>query len=128
MEYYFRKVIEMNSFEDAMEAVIEALRIQGFGLLSSIDMQVEFERRMDIDFRKYTILGVCNPLYAYEALQKDEEIGLLLPCNIVVQETARDGISVSISDPEVVMSVVGDPELEKIAEQLKNQLMKKQLL
>ena len=85
MEYYFSKTINA-SFDEAINRVTEALKTEGFGIVSEIRMHEKFKEKLDIDFKKYTILGACIPAYAYKALQVEDKIGTMLPCNVVVQE------------------------------------------
>lgn len=99
------------NFEQVKANVIEALKAQGFGVLTEIDLQKTLKQKLGVDFKPYQILGACNPHFAYRALSADEEIGLLLPCNVVLKQQA-DGVEVSIQDPEVMFSVV-DPEVQK---------------
>ena len=104
--------IKMNgTLEEVKPRVLEALKTQGFGVLTEIDVQKTLQQKLGVDFKPYLILGACNPRFAHRALSVDEEIGLLLPCNVVlIQE--RDGVQVSIQDPEVMFSVV-DEETRK---------------
>ncbi len=83
MEYYFSKIVNQN-FEEAIQSVTEALKIEGFGIVSTIDMQAKLKEKLNVDYRKYTILGACNPSYAYKTLMLEEKIGVMLPCNVVV--------------------------------------------
>jgi len=100
--------IKMNgTLEEVKPRVLEALKTQGFGVLTEIDVQKTLQQKLGVDFKPYLILGACNPRFAYRALSVDEEIGLLLPCNVVLKQE-RDGVEVSIQDPEVMFSVVDD--------------------
>ena len=108
-------------YEQAVEAVTEALKSEGFGVLTEIDVKATLKKKLDVDFRKYVILGACNPLLAHKALSTELEIGLLLPCNVIVYEEG-DGAVVSAIDPIAAMGVVGNPELESIAEQVNTKL------
>jgi uncharacterized protein (DUF302 family) len=104
--------IKMNgTLEEVKPRVLEALKTQGFGVLTEIDVQKTLQQKLGVDFKPYLILGACNPRFAYRALSVDEEIGLLLPCNVVLKQE-RDGVQVSIQDPEVMFSVV-DEETKK---------------
>jgi uncharacterized protein (DUF302 family) len=109
------------SYEQAIEAVKEALKSEGFGILTEIDMKVTLKKKLDADFRKYTILGVCNPPLAYKALQKELQIGLLLPCNVIVYEEGNGSV-VSAIDPVSAMSVVDNANLSPVAEQVRSKL------
>ena len=113
MSYYFTKTIE-GSFEDAIERVTESLKKEGFGVLTEIDVKATLKKKMDVDFRKYRILGACNPALANRALQADESIGLLLPCNVVVYED-DDGTVVSAIEP--LMMVDLSPGVQDIADE-----------
>jgi uncharacterized protein (DUF302 family) len=121
MEYYFSKIIN-GSFENAIEKVTDALKIEGFGILTEIDIKATLKEKLDVDFYNYTILGACNPPFAYEALKTENKIGLLLPCNVIVQELPDGKVEVSAVDPVQTMQAVGNPELKMIAEQVKAKL------
>ena len=99
------------TMEEVKVKVVEALKTQGFGVITEIDMQKTLQQKIGVDFKLYQILGACNPRFAYRALLVDESIGLLLPCNVVLKQ-AGDGVEVSIQDPEVMFSVV-DEETKK---------------
>lgn len=104
-----------------MERTREALKNEGFGVLTEIDMKAKLKEKLDKDFREYVILGACNPGFAYEALGNDLDIGLLLPCNVVVY-AGDSGTVVTAIDPEIAMSVTGDARLEPIAKQVGEKL------
>ena len=123
MSYYFDKKLEF-SYEKAMAKVIEELKKEGFGILTEIDVKETLKKKLNVDFRKYTILGACNPPFAYQALQAEEKIGLMLPCNVVVQETADGKIEVSAIDPVASMQAIGNPKLQEIAQQVRAKLKK----
>jgi uncharacterized protein (DUF302 family) len=95
------------SLEEVKSMVLPALKAQGFGVLTEIDVQKTMNQKLGVDFKPYLILGACNPHYAYRALSVDESMGLLLPCNVVLRED-QDGVTVSIQDPEVMFSVVDE--------------------
>lgn len=99
------------SMEEVKARVVEALKVQGFGILTEIDVQKTLKQKIGVDFKPYLILGACNPNFAHRALSTDEAIGLLLPCNVVLKQEI-DGVEVSIQDPEVMFSVV-DEETKK---------------
>ncbi len=109
------------SYEQAVAAVTEALKSEGFGVLTEIDVKATLKKKLDVDFRKYVILGACNPPLAHKALSTELEIGLLLPCNVIVYEEG-DGAVVAAIDPIAAMGVVGNPELESMAEQVNAKL------
>lgn len=113
--YGFKKNLEGISFSEAVTKTTTALNNEGFGVLTSIDVKATFKKKLDKDFRPYTILGACNPQLAFEALSADGEIGLLLPCNVVVQET-DSGAMVSVIDPVAMFSVVDNPNMAPIVD------------
>lgn len=105
------------NFETAIIRVTEALKAEGFGVLTEIDVQATFQKKLEIDFRPYKILGACNPVLAHRTLTAAPEVGLLLPCNAVVTQLAEGDCQVSIVDPLGMLGIVGRPELEPIAEE-----------
>jgi len=107
MAQYGMKIGLKGNLEEVKSRLLEVLKAQGFGVLTEIDVQQVMKQKLGIDFKAYQILGACNPHYAYRALSADEDIGLLLPCNVVLKEDAGD-VEVSIQDPEVMFSVVDD--------------------
>ncbi|MCK9209450.1 MAG: DUF302 domain-containing protein [Ignavibacteriaceae bacterium] len=117
MSYYNSKSVGL-SFEQAIEKVTEELKKEGFGVLTEIDVQATLKKKLDVDFRKYKILGACNPQFAFKALQAEEHIGVLLPCNFIVQEKAEGGVQVSAVNPLESMKAVGNVELASIAEEV----------
>jgi uncharacterized protein (DUF302 family) len=112
--YAFSKHLEGVSVDQALERVAEALKANGFGVLTKIDVKDTLKKKIDVDFRPYVILGACNPKLAHRALQGDPSIGLLLPCNVVVQE-AEGGALVSFADPKAMFELVPDAPIEDIA-------------
>ena len=114
MNYYFNKTLKI-TFEDAIVRVTEALQKEGFGILTEIDVQATLKKKLDVDFRKYRIMGACNPPFAYKALQAEDRIGLMLPCNIIVQETIDGLIEVAAINPLESMSAVTNEKLTDIA-------------
>ncbi|QDX39409.1 DUF302 domain-containing protein [Salarchaeum sp. JOR-1] len=102
-------------FDDVVEQTIDALSEEEFGVLSDIDVQATFEEKLDAEFRQYRILGACNPPLAQQALDEELQVGALLPCNVVVYETDDGEIGVSAVDPEVMLSVVDNPDLDPVA-------------
>ena len=109
------------SYEQAVVAVTEALKSEGFGVLTEIDVKATLKKKLDVDFRKYIILGACNPSLAHEALSAELDIGLLLPCNVIVYEEG-DGAVVAAIDPITVLGIVDNMELESMAEQVNTKL------
>ncbi|RMH74960.1 MAG: DUF302 domain-containing protein [Calditrichaeota bacterium] len=121
MSYYFARTVDM-SFEEAIDRVTEALKEKGFGILTEIDVKETLKKKLDVDFRKYRILGACNPPFAHKALQAEDKIGLMLPCNVVVQETEDGQVEVSAIDPVASMQAVKNPALEGIANEVRGML------
>ncbi len=113
-------------YEDAIEQVTAALKEQGFGVLTSIDMKTTLKNRLDVDFRKYTIMGACNPPLAHRALSNELAVGLLLPCNVIVYEdTERGGSVVSLGDPIAMIGLIDDnPVLAEVAQDARTRMEK----
>ncbi len=105
MTYYIAKQVGM-PFDQAVAAVTEALKSEGFGVLTKIDVQATLKAKLDVDFRKYQILGACNPAFAHRALELEDKIGLMLPCNVIVQQTAEGGVEVAAVGPLASMQAV----------------------
>jgi len=122
MQYGFFKTTEYN-FDQAIEKVTEELKKEGFGVLTTIDVKDTLKKKIDVDFKKYTILGACNPSFAHEALQTEEEIGLLLPCNVIVYEKDNKTV-VSAFDPMVFATIIDNPKVKEFALQVKLKLQK----
>ncbi|OFX88877.1 MAG: hypothetical protein A2W99_05280 [Bacteroidetes bacterium GWF2_33_16] len=121
MKYYINKTITAN-FDQAIELVTEALKKESFGVLSEIDIRQKFKEKLDIDFRKYIILGACSPSHAYQALQNEDKIGTMLPCNIIVQELGENLVEVAAVDPAASMTAVDNKEIAIIAIEIKAKL------
>ena len=121
MKYFTNKTIQ-GDFDEVIEKVTNALKEQGFGVLSDIDVSATLKKKLDVDFRKYRILGACNPPNAYKALSAEPHIGLMLPCNVVVQEMDDGKIDVSAVDPKASMAAVENSDLEEVADRIKSQL------
>lgn len=122
MSYYINKIVKDTSFDEAIEQVTNELKKEGFGVLTEIDVQSTLKNKIDVDFRKYKILGACNPHFAYKALQTEDKIGALLPCNVVVQELESGEVEVSAVDPITSMNVVENAEMEGLAKEVKEKL------
>jgi uncharacterized protein (DUF302 family) len=120
-QYFFSKTVD-SSFGEAIERVTEELKKEGFGVLTEIDVQTTMKNKLDVNFRPYKILGACNPNFAYQALQAEKNIGLMLPCNVIVQDAGDGKTEVAAIDPLVAMSRVDNPALEPIAEQVRAKL------
>ena len=123
-QYSIRKVVAL-PYEKAVEKTKEALAQQGFGVLSEIDMKAKLKEKLNVDYKRYVILGACNPPLAYKALQADPEIGLLLPCNVIVYETGSGESVVSAVDPNSMLGIVGDnPAVAEVARDARQRLEK----
>jgi uncharacterized protein (DUF302 family) len=123
MDYYFTKLLTID-FDTAIRKVIEQLKAEGFGVLTEIDLKSTFKKRLDVDFYNYKILGACNPSFAYKALQSEDKIGTMLPCNVIVQEKETNKIEVSAVDPVASMQAIENPDLADIAQQVREKLKK----
>lgn len=121
MKYYFAKTI-YTSFEEARQFIEEKLKTYGFGIVSEIDLHEKFREKLGIDFRKYKILGACSPKHAYAAISGEEHIGLMLPCNVVLQEKDKNQVEISIIDPVASMQAVENPSLAPIASEIRTKL------
>ena len=121
MSYYFSKTIDAD-FDSAIARVTAALQKEGFGILTEIDVKETFKRKLNIDFKKYRILGACNPHFAYEALQAENKIGTMLPCNVIVQEHESGKTEVSAVDPVASMMAVKNDTLAGTAAQVREKL------
>ena len=123
MSYYFSKIVNYD-FDTAIAKVTEELKKEGFGVLTEIDVRETFKKKLNIDFKKYRILGACNPHFAYEAIQKEDKIGTMLPCNVIVQEHENGIVEVTAVDPAASMMAVKNDSLGSIALQVREKLNK----
>ncbi len=123
MSYHNSKKVNYG-FEEAIEKVTEELKKEGFGILTEIDVKATLKKKLDVDFRNYKILGACNPPFAHKALSAEANIGVLLPCNVVVQETADGSVEISAVNPMDTMQTVKNRELEGIAAEVTARLKK----
>jgi uncharacterized protein (DUF302 family) len=123
MNYYFSKELPGISHKEAIDKTKQALQNQGFGVIAEIDFQKTLKEKIDVDFRKYFVLEACSPLDAYKTLLAEDNIGLLLPCNLLVQEK-EDGIEVSSIDPSIMMKALENEQLQEIAEDVTQRLRK----
>jgi len=116
-KYSYSKQISI-PFDEAVNKTITALKEEGFGILTDIDVKKILKEKLDVDFKQYRILGACSPSRAYKALQAEEEIGLLLPCNIIVYEKSDGLVVISVIKPSVAFSIVGNKNLESLAQEV----------
>ena len=123
MSYCMSKVV-IGSFDEAVARTVESLKKEGFGVLTEIDVKETLKKKLDVDFRKYRILGACNPPFAYQALQAEDRIGVLLPCNVIIQEYADGRVEVATIDPITSMQATGNARLEPYAQQVHDKLAK----
>jgi len=119
MSYYFSTKMGSTSYEDAITLVTEELKKEGFGVLTQIDVRETLKNKIDVDFRKYIILGACNPHFAHKALQSEPKLGAFLPCNVVVEELENGTVEVSVVDPIAMMASVQNDELALLANQVR---------
>ena len=122
MSYYFNKVLTGKSFEEAIDLVTAELKKEGFGVLTEIDVKETLKKKIDVDFKKYKILGACNPHFAYKALSSEDKIGVFLPCNVVVEEHENGTVEVSAVDPVASMSSVKNDALGPLAIEIQEKL------
>lgn len=121
MNYYISKKLK-TTFDQTIENLTEALKDEGFGVLSQIDIHSQLHEKLGVEFRKYTILGACSPKHAYEALQKEDKVGTMLPCNVIVQQLEQGIVEVAAVDPVASMMAIDNPELIKIAGEIRKKL------
>ncbi len=123
MSYYFTKTIS-TTFDDAIKKVTDKLKEEGFGILSEIDVKETLKKKLDVDFKKYRFLGTCNPPFAYKALQAEDKIGAMLPCNVIVVEQEENKIEISAVDPVASMQAIDNESLNDIAFEIQSKLKK----
>lgn len=123
MTYYFAKTLAVG-FDEALRRTIDALKQEGFGIITEIDVKETFRKKLDIDFRNYRILGACNPKLAHEALQIEDKVGTMLPCNVVVQEIGDGKTEVAAIDPVASMQAIDNPRLKEAAKVVREKLQK----
>jgi uncharacterized protein (DUF302 family) len=121
MEYYFSATLHTD-FDDAVVKITEALKTEGFGVLTEIDMQAKLKEKLGVDFKKYKILGACNPAFAYKALQAEEMVGVMLPCNIVVTDKENGTTQIAAIHPIASMMAIQNPALEPLAQEITEKL------
>jgi uncharacterized protein (DUF302 family) len=121
MSYYFSKTLNTD-FDSAISKVTDELKKEGFGILTEIDVKETFKKKLDVDFRKYRILGACNPNFAFEAIKSEDKVGTMLPCNVVVQEHEDGKIEVSAIDPIASMMAIKNNALGDVATNVSDKL------
>ena len=121
MTYYFAKTIR-STFEEAVQQVTERLREEGFGIITQMDVKQTLKTKIGVDFRDYRILGACNPQLAYEALQIEDKVGTMLPCNVIVQDLGGGQTEIAAIDPVASMTAIDNPQLKQAAEQVQQKL------
>jgi len=123
MEYYFSKTLNV-SYDEAVKQINEALKTEGFGVISEINMHDKLKEKLGVDFKRYKILGACNPPYAYKALQAEDKIGTMMPCNVLVIEQEQNKIEIAAVNPIASMQAITNPSLGNIALEVTNKLKK----
>ena len=123
MTYYMAATLQM-PFDEAIERAEAALKAEGFGVLTRVDIQETLKSKIDVDFRPYTILGACNPKLAHEALQLEDKVGTMLPCNVVVQQSEDGAVEVAAIDPVASMQAIDNPALREAAMVVRDKLMR----
>ncbi|HVQ10291.1 MAG TPA: DUF302 domain-containing protein [Methyloceanibacter sp.] len=123
MTYYFSKTLDAG-FDEAVERTTEALKQEGFGIITEIDVKETLRKKLGIDFRNYKILGACNPTLAHEAIEIEDKVGTMLPCNVVVQETEHGKVEVAVIDPVASMAAIDNPLLKGPAGAVREKLKK----
>ncbi|HKI87375.1 MAG TPA: DUF302 domain-containing protein [Draconibacterium sp.] len=124
MSYYFSKILKGKSFDEATEYVTAELKKEGFGVLTEINVSETLKKKIDVDFKKYKILGACSPKHAYQALTSEDKIGVFLPCNVVVEEHDNGDVEVSAVDPVASMMSVKNESLGSLAVEIRSKLQK----
>jgi len=122
IRYGFVQHLNETTFDQAIERVTVSLKNEGFGVLTEIDVRATLNKKLGIDFRRYVILGACNPALAHRALEAEPQIGLLLPCNVVVQEAANGVVIISIADPRAMFALVDNANMDPVAEEADTRL------
>jgi uncharacterized protein (DUF302 family) len=121
MTYYFSKIVE-SDFDAAVRRAKAALESEGFGILTEIDVKATLKKKLDVDFHPYLILGACNPKLAHQALQREDKIGTMLPCNVIVQQLDGGKVEIAAVDPVASMQAVGNPQLGEVASKVRQKL------
>jgi uncharacterized protein (DUF302 family) len=123
MSYYFATTLEA-SFDEAVQQVTDALKAEGFGIITDVDVKATFKKKLDVDFREYRILGACNPALAHEALRIEDKVGTMLPCNVIVQDLGDGRTEVAAIDPVASMQAIDNAELKSAAQQVREKLQR----
>ncbi len=121
MDYHFSKTLYV-SFDEAVKQITEGLKTEGFGVITEINMHDKLKEKLGVDFKRYKILGACNPQYAYKALQAEDKIGTMLPCNVLVIEQGQNEIEISAVNPVASMQAIANPSLGNVALEVTNKL------
>lgn len=121
MSYYFSRTLHL-TFEEAIAKTKEQLKREGFGILTDIDVKETLKKKLNVDFRNYTILGACNPPFAHKALEAEDKIGTMLPCNVIVQERSEGDVEVAAVDPVASMQAIDNPDLGDVARTIRAKL------
>lgn len=124
MDYYFSTQLKNSTFDEAVTKTKDALKLEGFGVLTEIDMKATLKKKLDVDFYNYTILGACNPSLAYMALEAEDKIGTMLPCNVILLEKEKNTIEIAAVDPAASMQAVKNEALITVAETVREKLKK----
>lgn len=122
MSYYFNKIVQSKNFDEVIDQTTAVLKTEGFGVLTEIDIQKAFKEKIDVDFKKYRILGACNPHFAHKALLAEDKVGVFLPCNVIVEEHENGDIEVSAVDPIASMSAVQNESLGGLAMEVQEKM------
>ncbi len=122
MNYYFSKILKGKNFEEAIEYAKAELKEEGFGVLTEINVNETLKKKIDVDFKKYRILGACSPKHAFQALTSEDKIGVFLPCNVIVEEHANGDVEVSAVDPVASMMSVKNEALGELATEIRQKL------
>ena len=123
MNYYFNKLLN-GPFDEILTRLVDALKKEGFGVLTEIDVKGILKQKLDVDFRNYKIIGACNPPLAHQALQTEDKIGLMLPCNVIAQDLGDGRVEVAAINPLLAMESLGNPKLTVIAEEVAGRLQR----
>ena len=123
MTYYYSKTISAG-FDEAVSRITQALKAEGFGILTEIDVKSTLKKKLDVDFKNYRILGACNPPFAYKALQAEDKVGTMLPCNVIVQESTNGDLEIAAVDPVASMKAIDNLSLREIAETIGQKLQR----